>query len=526
MDFSMDSYIPLRGFRNSFESRNERQRLSLYVNGRRFIGFGGNWGFPEHLLNYRAREFDAAVKYHADMNFTMIRNWVGMTGQRAFYEACDRHGIMVWQDFWLANPWDGPDPLDPDRFNAVAEEYVRRIRNHPSIGLYVGRNEGYPPEVIDSFLKEMIVREHPGMCYIPHSATDGVSGGGPYNALKPAQYFHVRGRDKFHSEMGMPAVMNYENLVRAMGEDALEPVNTMAHPNAMYGLHDYTLGRLASSAQQAESFNELLAQAFGEPADAKQFAELAQWINYDGYRAMFESRGQYRRGLLLWMSHPAWPSMVWQTYDYYFEPIGAYFGCKKACEPLHIQLNQLTREVEVVNYHAGDRAGLTAKVSVLDMGGKALDGFTGQLDLPEDSTAVVGKLPVPEDVTPVYYVKLELSDAAGHPLSTNFYVQGKEEGNLQALNGLGKASVKASFSGKGPWKVKLTNNGDVPALMLRLKLVSKSTGEMVLPVLYDDNYFSLMPGETREIGIEAAPEDLCGKAGLEISGFNLEGRAL
>ena len=73
MDFSMDSYIPLQGFRNSFESRNERQRLSLYVNGRRFIGFGGNWGFPEHLLNYRAREFDAAVKYHADMNFTMIR---------------------------------------------------------------------------------------------------------------------------------------------------------------------------------------------------------------------------------------------------------------------------------------------------------------------------------------------------------------------------------------------------------------------------------------------------------------------
>ena len=516
MDFSMDAYTPLRGFRAAFEARNDAQRLSLYVNGRHFIGFGGNWGFPEHLLNYRAREFDAAVKYHADMNFTMIRNWVGMTGQRAFYEACDRYGIMVWQDFWLANPWDGPDPLDPDRFNAVAEEYVRRIRNHPSIGLYVGRNEGYPPEVIDSFLEEMIVREHPGMCYIPHSATDGVSGGGPYNALKPSAY----------SEMGMPAVMNYENMVRAMGEDALEPVNTIAHPNPMYGLHDYTLGRLVSSAQQAESFNELLAQAFGEPADAKQFAELAQWINYDGYRAMFESRGQYRRGLLLWMSHPAWPSMVWQTYDYYFEPTGAYFGCKKACEPLHIQLNGLTREVEVVNYHAGDRTGLTAKVSVLDMDGKSLDGFTGQLDLPEDSTAVVGKLPVPEDVTPVYYVRLELSDAAGNPLSANFYVQGKEEGNLQALNSLGKASVKASFTGNGPWKVTLTNGGDIPALMLRLKLVSKSTGEMVLPVLYSDNYFSLMPGETREISIEAAPDDLCGKAGLEISGFNLDGRML
>ena len=526
MDFSMDSYTPLRGFQAAFEARNDAQRLSMYVNGRRFIGFGGNWGFPEHLLNYRAREYDVAVKYHADMNFTMIRDWVGMTGSRAFYEACDRHGIMVWQDFWLANPWDGPDPQHPDRFNEIAEEYVKRIRNHPSVGLYVGRNEGYPPEVIDSFLKEMVDREHPGMYYIPHSATDGVSGGGPYNALKPAQYFRVRGRDKFHSEMGMPAVMNYEDMVRAMGEDALEPVNTIAHPNPMYGLHDYTLGRLANSAQQAESFNELLANAFGEPADAKRFAQLAQWINYDGYRAMFESRGQYRRGLLLWMSHPAWPSMVWQTYDYYFEPTGAYFGCKKACEPIHIQLNQLTREVEAVNYHAGDRTGLTAKVSVLDMGGKVVDGFTGQLDLPEDSTAVVTALPVPEGISPVYYVKLELTDAAGNLLSDNFYLQGKEEGNLQELNTLGKASVKVSMTGNGPWKVTLTNNGDVPALLLRLKLVSKSTGDMVLPVIYSDNYFSLMPGESRTVDIAAAPEDLHGKTGLEITGFNLDPKRL
>ena len=521
MDASLDPFEPLPGFRSSFESRNERQRLSLYVNGRRFIGFGGNWGFPEHLLNYRAREYDAAVKYHADMNFTMIRDWVGMIGSRDFYEACDRYGILIWQDFWLANPWDGPDPLDPDRFNAIAEQYVRRIRNHPSIGLYVGRNEGYPPQEIDSFLQEMVDREHPGMCYIPHSATDGVSGGGPYNALKPADYFHVRGRDKFHSEMGMPAVMNYENLVRAMGADALEPVNTIAHPNRMYGLHDYTLGRVASSAQQAESFNELLAQAFGEPADAKQFAELAQWINYDGYRAMFESRGEYRQGLLLWMSHPAWPSMVWQTYDYYFEPTGAYFGCKKACEPLHIQLNLLTREVEVVNYHAGDRSGLTAKVSVLDMGGKVVDGCTAQLDLPEDSTAVVASLPVPEGISPVYYVKLELTGAEGILLSENFYVQGKEEGNLRELNTLGKASVKASMTGKGPWKVTLTNTGDVPALMLRLKLVSGRSGEMVLPVIYSDNYISLMPGETRTVTVAAAPEDLRGKVGVEISGFNV-----
>ncbi len=103
-------------------------------------------GFGESMLRYRAREYDAAVRYHRDMNFTMIRNWVGQIGEDAFYEACDRYGIVVWQDFWLANPWDGPDPDDNDMFMRNVRDTVLRIRNHPSVGLYCGRNEGYPPQ--------------------------------------------------------------------------------------------------------------------------------------------------------------------------------------------------------------------------------------------------------------------------------------------------------------------------------------------------------------------------------------------
>ncbi len=123
--------------------------LRIWVNGRRFIPRGGNWGFGESMLRYRAREYDAAVRYHRDMNFTMIRNWVGQIGDDAFYEACDRYGIVVWQDFWLANPWDGPNPDDNAMFLRNVDDFVRRIRNHPSIGLYCGRNEGYPPKPID-----------------------------------------------------------------------------------------------------------------------------------------------------------------------------------------------------------------------------------------------------------------------------------------------------------------------------------------------------------------------------------------
>ncbi len=529
MDYRMEPYggMDPELSKDIFGGRHPQQRLSLYINGRRLIGFGGNWGYPEHLLNYREREYDIAVGFHADMHFTMIRNWVGMTDSRAFYEACDRYGITVWQDFWLANPWDGPDPADPALFNAVASEYVRRIRNHPSIAIYVGRNEGYPPKEIDSHLSRLVAVEHPGLYYIPHSGTDGVSGGGPYRALPVKEYFRLYGHDRLHSERGMPCVMNEENLVRAMGEDAVDPVSTLAHPNRMYGLHDYTLGVEGSSAQWAESFNELLCAAFGEPADARTFAREAQWINYDGYRAMFEGRSECRRGLLLWMSHPAWPSMVWQTYDYYFEPTAAYFGCKKACEPLHVQFNSLKGTVEAVNYRARDRKGLTATARVLRMDGTQAGEQTCTFDIPEDSTVTCFPLEVPGDISDVYFIQLLLTDAEGTLLSRNFYWKGKEEGNLKALLDVPEARVSARVSGDGEdFDVRLSNTGRAPALMLRLKVTDSATGDLVLPVWYSDNYIFLMPGESREISVHVRKEDCGGAPVLSLEGFNLDNQRL
>ena len=529
MDFSVGGYDPTPGLqKGGFESSGEPERLSLYVNGRRFIGFGGNWGFPEMLLNYRGREYDIAVAYHADMNFTIIRNWVGMTGDKEFYEACDRHGVMIWQDFWLANPWDGPDPYYPCLFEEVAEEYIRRIRNHPSLAIYVGRNEGNPPEEIDAFLAEAVAREHPGMHYIPHSAAGVVSGGGPYRALPPKDYFSLWGHDTFHSERGMPNVMNYEDMVRAFGIENIEPVNTMQHPNPIYGLHDYTLGVVpgAASAQSADSFNGIIAKAFGEPADAKEFAALAQWVNYDGYRAIFEARSGQRRGMILWMSHPAWPSMVWQTYDYYFEPTGAYFGSKKACEPLHILWNPLHDDIEVVNYHAGMRQGLTASCDLVNLDGSVVWSREAPLDIREDETVVCFPLEFPAELTEVYFIRLRLTDAAGSVLSENLYWRGREEGNLKALRTVEQASPEWKFTRTSndtehAFELTVRNDGPVPALMLRLKVMDSGTGDLVLPVIYSDNYFFLMPGESKTVRVKVRKEDCAGRPYLTLSGFNV-----
>lgn len=493
--------------------------LNLYVNGRRFIGRGGNWGFSESNLNYRGREYETAVAYHADMNFTMLRNWVGMIGDEELYDACDKYGIMIWQDFWLANPADGPDPYYPDMFIANAEDYVKRIRSHASIGLYCGRNEGFPPETIDKALRRIVKEEHPGMHYISSSADDVVSGHGPYRMLPAKTYFTLEtGNDKFHSERGMPNVLTYESFLRTYSPEGIWPQSDQ------WGMHDYTL----EGAQGATSFNEIIATGYGQPESAKEFADLAQWVNYDGHRSLFESRSKNRMGLLMWMSHSCWPSMVWQTYDYYFEPTAAYFAIKKASEPLHIQWNPATDEVEVVNYHAGLRPGLKARVQVLNMDATVAWEKEVKVDSREDTTEKCIKLEFPDGLSQVHFIKLTLEEN-GKAVSENFYNRSKVENNYQALKQLPKVSLRAQTQydkgDDGEWKAEVTveNRSDTPALMVRLNIVGDKDGKQFLPIFYSDNYFALLPGETKVVRVHWKDVDTRGNAPLlKVSGYNVE----
>ena len=481
-------------------------KLRIYINNRRLIPLGGNWAFSENNLNYRGREFDAAVRHHKEMNYNMIRNWVGMTGDKEFYEACDRYGIMVWQDFWLANPADGPDPDDEAMFMDNARDFVLKIRNHPSIGIYCGRNEGYPPKTIDDGLRNAVATLHPGLDYISSSADDGVSGHGPYWAITPKEYFEKQ-TGKLHTERGMPNVMTIEGLSRTLDAEHLWP------QNIYWGRHDYTM----EGAQRGATFNQMIAENFGEPTSAHEFCDWAQWINYEGYRAMYESGSKDRMGLLIWMSHPCWPSMVWQTYDYYLEPTAAYYGVKHACEPLHVQWNPSTNHVEVVNRSAGQQKG-TARASIIDLNGKTLWEQTMDYICDEDMTLEMMQVDVPQEIAGAYFLRLTLIDNKGVVRSMNDYVHTTVENDRTSLHDLRRAQVTATASGKG---VTLTNTGQVPAVMLRLNLKGDD-GEQILPVIYSDNYLHLMPGESRTIDIEWKNEDARGcKPIVEITGTNV-----
>ena len=490
--------------------------LKIFINDRRFIPRGGNWGFPESMLRYRAREYDAAVRYHRDMNFTMIRNWVGQTGDDAFYDACDRYGIVVWQDFWLANPVDGPDPEDNDLFLRNVRDTLLRIRNHPSMGLYCGRNEGYPPQPIEEGIRKLLAELHPDMHYISSSADDVVSGHGPYRAMPLKSYFD-RAPAKFHSEMGMPNIPTFDSLKLMMPEAAMWPQGDV------WGIHDFSL----NGAQGGVSFREQIEKSYGGATNAADWVRLAQFVNYEGYRAMFEAQSTHRMGLLIWMSHPSWPSFVWQTYDYYFEPTAAYFGSKKASEPLHIQWNPSADTIEVVNYSGGEARGLTARVELLNLDGAVKWEKTAAIDLAEDSTVSPIKMEYPSGLTAVHFIRLKLT-RGGDTVSENFYWRGLEDGNYRAIRDLPKVKLEVATRVEhqgARWLLttELHNASANPSLMVRLKAVREKTGDRILPALYSDNYIALMPGERRTIRTELAHADTRGEnPRMVVEGFNVE----
>ncbi|GAA3751662.1 glycosyl hydrolase 2 galactose-binding domain-containing protein [Terriglobus aquaticus] len=503
----------LAGLREITTSETD-SRLKIFVNGRRLVAKGGNWGFSESMLRYRDREYDAAMRYHREMNFNLVRNWVGQIGEDAFYEACDRHGIIVWQDFWLANPWDGPIPDDNSMFLANGRDLVKRIRRHASVGIYCGRNEGDPPPALEAGIRKLLAELHPDLHYIPSSADHVVSGHGPYRTLSAIDYFS-NPDNMLHSEIGAPNIPSLESVRAMMPERALWP------QGLEYGLHDFTL----EGAQGAQTLLSLIADEYGGATNGADWIELAQFLNYDTYRAMFEAQSRDRMGVLLWMSHPCWPSFVWQTYDYYFDCTAAYFACKKACEPIHIQWNQLTDAIEVVNYSAGSQDALQATAELLNPDGTSVWKKQAPVNAPDDSTTKVIAMEFPAALAAVHLLRLTLTkgDAV---LSSNTYLRAKDSGNLRDVRRFAKANLRVSTQQQRQgevWRLTttVTNTSTVPSLLTRLEAVGAQDHQRILPAIFDDNYFVLMPNESRTITTELKHEDTRGQQpAIAVSGFN------
>ena len=253
---------------------------------------------------------------------------------------------------------------------------------------------------------------------------------------------------------------------------------------------------------------------------------LSQFINYDGYRAMFEAQGKNRMGLLLWMSHPCWPSFVWQTYDYYFDQSGGYFGSKKGSEPLHIQWNPVDRQRRSGQLQRRQRHRPGCRGRNPEHGRLRRSGRRRPRSIPRRiASSRPSQMEYPAGLTPVHFIRLKLT-RGGQTISDNFYLRGLEEYNFKAIRDLPKVNVTASVKVErqgARWilTTELKNTSNQPALMVRVKAVREKSGDRILPALYSENYVALMPGERRSIRAEVADADTRGeRPRMVVEGFN------
>ena len=484
--------------------------LKIWINGRRFIARGGNWGFPESMLRYRSREYDVAMRYHRDEHFNMIRNWVGQTGDEAFYDAADRYGVVVWQDFWLANPWD---EINPD------DELFYPMRRIIFCGFATMHRWEFSAGAMKGFRRRQLMtafavwwRKLGQDRIIFRALRMGLSVGTVRTAAKPLRFTILSTPQRDCTwRMGSPNVVEMEDLRRTMPESAMWP------QGYQWPLHDY---------HEQNPFSTAVDKQYGGAASIGQWDGFAQFVDYDAYRGMFEGQSKNRLGLLIWMSHPAWPSLLWQTYDYFFDTDAGYYGAKKGAEPLHIQWNASTDAVEVVNYNAGEQAGLTAHAQIVNMDGSVMWEKMARLDSHEDSTTSPMQLEFPEGLSRTHFIRLSLTRNA-EVVSSNFYMRGSTEGDYTGIRDLGTAAVKSKTRIKrngSEWQIltELENVSKTPALMVRVKAVRSKSGDLILPALFSENYVAMMPGEKQSITVSLRDEDTRGeRPQIKIEGFNL-----
>jgi beta-mannosidase len=310
----------------------------------------------------------------------------------------------------------------------------------------------------------------------------------------------------FKTEIGPVSIPTLESIRTMMPEKDWNPIPL----NDDWAEHD-----LATGADSGNTYPQTLATRYGAIANLPEFVRKAQLANYEAHRALYE--GRFARlfnpsnAVFLWMSNPSQPSFTWQIYSYDLEPFGSFFGAKKACEPVHIQMNQNDFHVMVINHTPQPLDRLQAMVRVFNLDGTSNYIHSATVFAKPSAAIDLGPIEFPSDVSPVHFVKVELRGLNDRLISDNFYwrsLPGRAD-NFTELDQLPMVTldtkvVRRLGEGKCLLDVTLTNPSNSIALMAHVQLRRQSTNQRVLPVYYSDNYVSLIPGESRTISIEAA----------------------
>jgi len=491
--------------------------LVIQVNGQPIYCRGGNWGLDEAMKRVSREKMEPFFRLHKDAGFTMIRNWVGQSTEEVFYELADEYGLLIWNDFWMSTENYNLDPWDNQLFLNNARDAMRRYRNHPSIALWCGRNEGNPPVAIDDSLHIIQAREDGTRIYHSSSIINNLANSGPwfYGDFVRKEIHHKEG---FNTETGAPAIPVAETLHEMMSPEDVWPIG-----DAWY-YHDLHKGQT--------DYIKAIVDQYGPYQNLEEFCRKAQMLNYEIYREIFEV-WNYRlwntcSGLLLWMSHPAWPSTVWQTYSSDYETNGVFYGSKKACEALHIQFQPDSYNVYFINNTLNNYPGIHVELKIYDLDSREIYNESVVADSRANSSVKCFVPAIPSDMPPVYMVRMRTFSSSGLLLSENTYFKtpnGKKD--FRALAGLKPVNIKGKLisrktSGKlETFNFSVTNSTKVMAVSIKLNVRDSKTGKRVLPAYISDGYFTLLPGETKVIQADCQTDNLPALVKISAEGSNV-----
>ena len=525
------------------------------INGRRILIRGGGWTF-DMLLRADPKRQEAEMRYIRDLNLNAVR-LEGKIENDNFLRLADESGILVMAGWCCCDHWEHwPDWDDEDRAVAAASlrDQIRRLRSHPSVFNWMNGSDNPPPPDVErmyiAILKELNW-PNPYESSATSRATavtgeTGVKMTGPYEYVAPSYWLldkHRGGAHGFNTETSPgPAIPPVDSLREMLPEERLWPINSW------WGFHAG-----GGEFRDVKVFANALNERYGPSSSVEEFAMKAQVMSYEGERAMFEAfgRNKYRAtGVIQWMLNNAWPSMIWHLYDYYLRPGGSYFGAKKGCEPLHIQYSYDDHSVAAVNSYYQDFQGLKATAQVYDLNLHEEFARSMTFDLAADGVRSLFTLPNSAKLAPMYFLRLTLADSGGKTVSSNFYwLSTKEDvhdwdrstwyhtpnsafSDLRALNSLPRVELKVAATSEVTGANRIThvtvaNPTRRLAFSVHLKVVNVSRNaeepkDEILPVLWQDNYFALLPGETRELTATSLESDAGPRPKIvEVDGWNI-----
>ncbi len=526
----------------------------VLINGQKIFCRGG-YIQPELLMDWDARRMDTEIRYYAEANLNLIYCCDVPNLPDAFLDACDRHGVMFGNSFYT-DCADYPNPkgvsvlhtsMDLALLELCTVDVLKRYRNHASLVMYECMVERTPPEDVYEMWRRHVVgldgtRWFIPSAYFPDDRKDvpewlkkdlptGMNDWQPksYGWQEPDTYFRwVRdvGNWMFKMESGsasVPPISSLDKFIgnasaRRSGEKLFPLTPTWAH----HGANDYYAPCDAA-----------LRRLYGEPDSVVDYCWKQHLVTADQNRAMFEAVNhrmwEITSGFTQWKINSCEPSIQWQIFDWYHKPMVSWFYIKKAGEPLHVQLSLPDHMVSIINTRLTPQPDLEVRARVLDLNAKMLWEKTEKADALANSYRETFTVPEPPGVTPVYFAKLELKDRSGRLVSDNFYwLRAKEATDYKALQLLPPVKLEGTYEvdTRGAEKVvrvKVANPTDQIALFVQLALTQGRSGAEILPVLWEDNYFSLLPGEKREVTARITARDLEGaKPALGVGGWNIE----